>query len=76
MLSIINPAFSYLLGLTPFAGSTMKEITDKYDTLFSPAGYAFSIWGLIYLSFIAYAIYQLRPAQRSNKLYDKVAPVF
>ncbi|HSJ68445.1 MAG TPA: hypothetical protein VK921_12245 [Anditalea sp.] len=27
---------------------TMGELSDKYNTLFTPAGYAFSIWGLIY----------------------------
>jgi tryptophan-rich sensory protein len=54
----------------------MVEITDKYDTLFRPAGYAFAIWGLIYLAFIAYAVYQLLPAQRGNRLFDKIAVVF
>jgi hypothetical protein len=28
---------------------TMGELSAKYFTLFTPAGYAFSIWGLIYL---------------------------
>jgi tryptophan-rich sensory protein len=76
IISIINPFFDKILDLTPLAGQSMVEITDKYDTLFRPAGYAFAIWGLIYLSFIIYAAYQLLPAQRQNKLYDRVAPPF
>ncbi|WP_276134540.1 TspO/MBR family protein [Polluticoccus soli] len=76
ILSIINPFFDWLLGLTPLAGRSMVEITDQYDTLFRPAGYAFAIWGVIYLSFIIYAVYQLLPAQRANKLYDNVATTF
>ncbi len=31
-----------------------------------PAGYVFSIWGLIYLALIVYAIYQVLPKQRTN----------
>jgi hypothetical protein len=40
-------------------GSSMKDISDKYDNLLTPAGYAFGIWGLIYLSLIAFSIFQL-----------------
>lgn len=28
---------------------TMGELSEKYNSLFTPAGYAFSIWGIIYL---------------------------
>lgn len=38
----------------------------------TPANYAFAIWGLIYLGLIAYGIYQLRPAQRSNSTIRQV----
>ncbi len=41
------------------------------DVLITPAGWAFSIWGLIYLALIAFGIYQLLPAQWSNR---KLAP--
>jgi len=37
---------------------TMGELSDKYYTLFTPAGYAFSIWGLIYLLLAFYLGYQ------------------
>ena len=30
-------------------GVTVKEISDRYETLFTPAGYAFSIWSVIFL---------------------------
>jgi hypothetical protein len=33
---------------------------------FVPAGYVFSIWGVIYLGLIAFAIFQALPAQREN----------
>lgn len=38
-------------------GTTIGEISDKYDNLFTPAPYAFAIWGLIFLALIAFAVY-------------------
>ena len=38
-------------------GNTMKIVSDTYHNLFTPAGYAFSIWGLIYLFLIGFVIY-------------------
>jgi hypothetical protein len=51
-------------------GNTVGGISDKYDTLFTPAGYAFSIWGIIYLGLIAFAIFQLRRAFSKDKESD------
>jgi hypothetical protein len=47
-------------------GQTTGEISDRFDVYFVPAGYVFSIWGLIYLALIAYSIYQALPSQREN----------
>ncbi|MBC7572636.1 MAG: tryptophan-rich sensory protein [Spirosoma sp.] len=49
-----------------FGGMTNKAISDKYHTLITPAGYAFSIWGVIFLGLLAFAIYQALPSQREN----------
>ena len=48
----------------------MGGISDKYDTLFTPSGYAFAIWGIIYLGLIAYALFQLRRAFSKEKESD------
>jgi len=76
IVAVINPFFSYLadaLGITP---RSIAEVSLQYNNYFMPAGYAFSIWGLIYLSFIVYAIYQILPAQQKDSLYDKLAIPF
>ena len=39
---------------------TIGEVSAKYANRFTPAGYAFSIWGLIYLGLFAFVIYQGR----------------
>ena len=38
-----------------------------------PAGYAFSIWGLIVVLALGYAVWQLRPEQREQRLLDDLA---
>jgi hypothetical protein len=47
-----------LAGSAVFNGKTVGEVSDKYNTLIAPAGYAFAIWGLIYLFLIMFVGYQ------------------
>ncbi|GAB4005394.1 hypothetical protein GCM10028808_05100 [Spirosoma migulaei] len=57
---------NYLSNVGAFGGKTNKEISDKYHTLITPAGYAFSIWGIIFLGLLAFAVYQGLGTQRTN----------
>ncbi|WP_226940781.1 hypothetical protein, partial [Pseudomonas sp. K5] len=41
-------------------GPTNGAISDRYPTLLVAAGYAFSIWGLIFLWDVAFGLWQLR----------------
>jgi len=50
----------------PLNGLNTGEISDMFQVYFVPAGYVFSIWGLIYLGLLAFTIYQALPAQRDN----------
>lgn len=48
-----------LAGSGQIAGGTdVGDISARYDTLFAPAGYAFSIWGLIYLMLAGFVGFQ------------------
>ena len=55
-------AFNYLAAMGYIGGVTPGFVSDKYPSLITPAGYAFSIWSLIYLGLIAFSIYQALPA--------------
>ncbi len=46
---ILMIALNAMASLLPLNGQSTAEVSDKYPTLFTPAGYVFSIWGLIYL---------------------------
>lgn len=56
-------------------GNTVGSISDKYDTLFAPASYAFAIWGVIYLGLIAFGIFQFRRVFFSDKDDDFVLSI-
>ncbi len=45
---------NYLSNTGIFNGQTMSSISARYENLFTPAGYAFSIWGLIYLGLLVF----------------------
>ena len=55
-----------LANALPLNGLNTGEISDRFQVYFVPAGYVFSIWGIIYIGLIAYAIYQALPSQRQN----------
>jgi hypothetical protein len=55
-----------LANALPINGLNTGEISDRFQVYFVPAGYVFSIWGLIYVGLIAFAIFQALPSQREN----------
>jgi hypothetical protein len=55
-----------LANALPLNGLQTGEISDRFAVYFVPAGYVFSIWGLIYLALIGFAVYQALPSQRAN----------
>lgn len=50
----------------PLNGRSTAAISDSFASLFVPAGYVFSIWGLIYICLVAFGVFQLLPSQREN----------
>ena len=65
---------NFLAMYLPLGGKTTGEISDNYPNLFAPAGYAFSIWGLIYLLLAIYVIYQFK--RGDDILAGKVNRIF
>ncbi len=70
-ISVIVTIFFTLLvnvlaNALPLNGLNTGQISDRFKVYFVPAGYVFSIWGLIYLGLIAFAVFQALPSQREN----------
>lgn len=47
--------------------TTIGEMSAQYANLFTPAAYAFAIWGVIFLGLLAYGIFQVKRAFFSDK---------
>jgi len=54
---VLMVAVNYLSNAGLLNGNSMKTISDRYFNYFTPAGYAFSIWGLIYLGLLGFVFY-------------------
>ena len=76
LITILTIGVNALANALPLNNLTTGEISDQFAILFVPAGYVFSIWGLIYTGMIAFTIYQLLPAQRDNQLIRKITPAY
>ena len=72
MTIVVNGSADALL----INGQDTGEISDRFDVYFVPAGYVFSIWGLIYLALIGYAIFQALPSQRTNSRLRSIGYLF
>ena len=57
-------------------GKTTGEISDLYPTLVTPAGYVFSIWGLIYVLLFAFVVFQALPSQKQKAFQKEVGVLF
>ena len=56
---LIMVAVNYFSNTGAINGETMSTVSAEYENLFTPAGYAFSIWGVIYLALAGFVIYQI-----------------
>ncbi len=56
-------------------GTTVGEMSDNYPNLFTPAGYAFAIWGLIFLGLIALTGNQLYIAFKNREHSDTILQI-
>tara|TARA_R110002012_G_scaffold263456_1_gene446208 strand:+ start:35194 stop:35976 length:783 start_codon:yes stop_codon:yes gene_type:complete len=59
---ILVIAVNYISQALRLNDTTIGEISREYENLFTPASYAFAIWGLIFLSLFAYVIFQIKSA--------------
>jgi hypothetical protein len=66
---------NYLSNTGIMDGKTIGAISDNLKSLFTPAGYAFSIWGLIYLLLLGFSIYQGRSLFKKGKENDFVGKI-
>lgn len=71
--SIIVIGFTSLVSIpnSPFliGGMTQADISNMFPTAITPAGFTFSIWSLIYFSWIVAGIYALKNAKKKDNRF-------
>ncbi|MDZ7706507.1 MAG: hypothetical protein U5J97_01195 [Trueperaceae bacterium] len=67
-------AMNALANILPLMGRATGDISDAYPVPFTPSGYVFSIWGVIYLGLIVFGIWQARPGQAHDPRLRAAAP--
>lgn len=63
---VIVVVLNYLAVALPINGYTTGELSALYPNYFVPAGFTFSIWGLIYTLLLAFIIYQIWSAWKGT----------
>jgi benzodiazapine receptor len=61
---------------TIIGGKVTAEISDANFTLITPAGYTFSIWGIIYVLLGIFVVYQALPSQKGKDFHNKIGWLF
>jgi hypothetical protein len=57
---VVMIVMNFLANALPLNERTTGEISARYDNLFTPAGFTFSIWSVIYLLVLIFIILQFR----------------
>jgi len=73
---IIALTVNILASTLPLNGQNTGEISDRFQVYFVPAGYVFAIWGIIYLGWIAFTIFQFRAGQKESPRLRKLGYLF
>jgi hypothetical protein len=76
LVTLATIAVNVMASALPLNGLDTGQISDLFDIYFVPAGYVFSIWGLIYLGLLAFTIYQALPAQKDDPVLKKIYPAY
>ncbi len=73
---ILSIGINGLANALPLNGQTTGEISDRFQVYFVPAGYVFSVWGLIYIGLVAFAVFQALPVQQQNPRLRSIGYMF
>lgn len=72
LATIIALVVNVLASALPLNGKNTGALSDQFKVYFVPAGYVFAIWGIIYIGWIAFSVYQALPAQRKNARLQRI----
>lgn len=79
-VALVSTIFiNYISNTGLLNGKSIGDVSNHIQSLFTPAGYAFSIWGFIYLLLFAFIIFQGKSLFNKNAeddFVEKIGPWF
>ena len=73
---ILALGVNILAATLPLNGQNTGEISDRFQVYFVPAGYVFSIWGIIYMGWTALTVFQFQPSQKESPRLRRLGYLF
>ena len=73
---IITLTVNGLAGTTLLNGRSTAQVSDLYSNPFTPAGYVFAIWGIIYTLLGIFVTYQMLPKQKDKPFQKQIGFLF
>jgi hypothetical protein len=61
---------------TILGGKLTAEISDANPSFITPAGYVFSIWGVIYVLLGMFVVFQALPSQKEKNYHERIGWLF
>jgi hypothetical protein len=75
LAALVNVGVNALAGAGVLFGTTTGSVSDTVETGVTPAGWAFSIWSVIFVGVLVFAAYQALPRARGPR-FDALATPF
>ncbi len=80
VLNVIAVASTILLNalanILPFNGVLTATVSDSYPSLFTPPGYVFAIWGVIYVLIFTFMVFQVRKSQVEESYLQQIGVLY
>lgn len=78
LLYVVMVIINYMGAKGMINGLAQKDVSEMYTTIVTPAGYAFSIWGIIYILLFVSVVALFTNAEKSGyrEIVEKISPAF
>ena len=72
--TILMMVFNWLAATGVLGGISTGDVSDKYQVVITPPGYAFAVWSAIYLGMMAFTVFQALPSKAGT--FRSIRPAY
>lgn len=74
--TVLMMVFNWLAATGVLGGISTGAVSDKYQVVITPPGYAFAVWSVIYLGMTAFTVFQALPSKAGTFRGIRIAYLF